>query len=204
MKKGSLYIISAPSGTGKTSLVKALVESLPNTQVSISHTTRDIRPGEINNIHYHFVNQAQFKAMIAEGGFIEYAEVYGNYYGTSRQWVEEHLNQGIDVILEIEWQGARQVREAFPEVVTIFILPPNKTALEERLRSRGQDTENVIQRRLAEASQEVEYCTEYDYLVINDQFEMALSDLRSILKAEHCRRKKQWLLFKRLVSELTV
>ncbi len=204
MKKaaGSLYIISAPSGTGKTSLVKALLDSLTDTKVSISHTTRPMRPGEIEGVHYHFIEKAEFEAMLSRREFIEYAQVYDYYYGTSKTWVAEQLQQGIDVILEIEWQGAGQVREQFPEAISIFILPPALSALEERLRRRGQDEEVVILRRLSEAVQEVRCCNEYDYMVINDQFETALSDLRSIVCAEHCRRDKQQVRCQDLIEEL--
>ncbi|OGT31605.1 MAG: guanylate kinase [Gammaproteobacteria bacterium RIFCSPHIGHO2_12_FULL_35_23] len=200
--RGSLYIISAPSGTGKTSLVKGLLDSLSGIKVSISHTTRSIRPGEFKDIHYHFVTEDEFKKMIVANDFIEHALVYGNYYGTSRSWVEEQLQNGIDVILEIDWQGAYQVKKQFSEVIRVFILPPTLAALEERLRTRGQDEEQVILHRLSEAKQEVKYCLEYDYLVINDKFETALSDLRSIIRAEHCRRDKQLKCQQVLLNEL--
>lgn len=201
---GSLYIISAPSGTGKTSLVKGLLDSLNNIKVSVSHTTRPMRPGEMDGINYHFVERAEFESMLQKQAFLEYAEVYGNYYGTSRAWVEETLAKGIDVILEIEWQGAKQVRQLFPEAISIFILPPTPNALEQRLRARGQDNEEVILYRLREAKEEVRYCTSYDYLVVNDQFEIALSDLRSIIRAEHCRINKQILRYEGLIKELAL
>lgn len=186
-----LFIISAPSGTGKTSLVKALVASLSNIIVSISHTTRPKRPGEIDGVNYHFVDKNTFHDMLNHDDFLEHAEVYDDFYGTSKTEVDRRLSEGTDVILEIEWQGARQVRTLYPEAVSIFILPPNQASLRERLESRGQDSEAVINKRLAMAAQEVAYCQEYDYLVLNDQFEMALSDLRSIIRAEHCCRVEQ-------------
>lgn len=202
MSQGSLYIISAPSGTGKTSLVKGLLESLTNIKVSVSHTTRSMRPGEMDGVNYHFVSQDEFEKMIKHNDFLEYARVYENYYGTSRTWVTEHLKKEIDVILEIEWQGAEQVREVFPEAITIFILPPNPGALEQRLRARDQDKEEVILHRLKEAKQEVRHCVGYHYLVVNDQFEIALSDLRSIIRAERCHIDKQLPRLKELIDEL--
>jgi guanylate kinase len=200
--RGSLYIVSAPSGTGKTSLVKALLDSLENIKLSISHTTRSMRPGEIDGVHYHFVERAVFETMIAHGDFFEHAQVYDNLYGTSKSWVEAQLAQGIDVILEIEWQGARQIRAACQDVVSIFIFPPAISVLEERLRARGQDDESVILRRLAEAREEIRCYEDYDYIVVNDKFETALSDLRSIIRAEHCRKEKQSQRFSALAAKL--
>lgn len=191
MIRGSLYIISAPSGTGKTSLVKALLESLEKIRVSISHTTRPKRSAEMDGVNYYFVTPTEFRRMISEELFLEHALVYDHYYGTSRQWVEDTLAQGTDVILEIDCQGALQVKSLFPKSISIFILPPNKETLRKRLEGRGQDAPAVIEKRLIEAAQEVHHSHHYDYVVVNDQFEIALSDLRSIVRAEHCRAAVQ-------------
>ena len=180
---GTLFVLSAPSGAGKTSLVKSLLESTDNLCVSISHTTRAMRPGEDDGVNYHFVSVDVFKAMLDESDFLEHAEVFGNFYGTSRSFVEQTLKTGKDVILEIDWQGAQQIRRIFPESISIFILPPSREALESRLRGRGQDPEPVIQTRLSKAKEEMSHFVEYDYLVINDQFDQALTQLRSIILA---------------------
>lgn len=180
---GTLFVLSAPSGAGKTSLVKALLESTDNLCVSISHTTRAMRPGEENGVNYHFVSVDAFKAMLDESDFLEHAEVFGNFYGTSRSFVEQTLKTGKDVILEIDWQGAQQIRRIFPESINVFILPPSREALESRLRGRGQDPEQVIQTRLSKAKEEMSHFVEYDYLVINDQFDQALTQLRSVILA---------------------
>lgn len=180
---GTLFVLSAPSGAGKTSLVKALLESTDNLCVSISHTTRAMRPGEENGVNYNFVSVDAFKAMLDESDFLEHAEVFGNFYGTSRSFVEQTLKTGKDVILEIDWQGAQQIRRIFPESISIFILPPSREALESRLRGRGQDPEQVIQTRLSKAKEEMSHFVEYDYLVINDQFDQALTQLRSVILA---------------------
>lgn len=179
----TLYIICAPSGTGKTSLVAALVESLPSLEISISHTTRPARPGEKDGINYHFINSQTFQSMIDHEDFLEHALVFDNQYGTSKSFVEKKLNQNIDVILEIDWQGAQQIRKRFKNTVSIFILPPSLAVLNQRLRARGQDSEAVIQRRLADAKNEIQHYHEFDYLVINDNFEIALNDLKAIVKA---------------------
>lgn len=190
-QNGTLYIVSAPSGAGKTSLVKALVGQDPEILVSVSHTTRRSRPGEEDGVHYHFVDVAAFEAMLARGAFLEHAQVFGNYYGTSREWVEARLAEGRDVLLEIDWQGARQVREALPAAVSVFILPPSRAALEERLRGRGQDDDGVIARRMEESVSELSHYGEYDYLVVNDAFQAALEDLRAIFRARRLRRERQ-------------
>lgn len=182
--RGTLFIISAPSGAGKTSLVKALLERLEGIGVSISHTTRAMRPGEQDGVNYHFVDRARFEAMVANDEFFEHAQVFDRLYGTSRAEVERRLANGQDVILEIDWQGAQQVRELMPEVRSLFILPPSREALEERLSNRGQDSSDIIARRMRDAVNEMVHYSEYDYVIINDCFEDALSELESIIKAE--------------------
>lgn len=184
MNRGTLYIISAPSGAGKTSLVKALCEQQTGIRVSVSHTTRSMRPGEQNGEDYWFIDRAEFRRKQQEGDFLEAAQVFDNYYGTSRSAVEELLQDGVDVILEIDWQGARQVRELMPEHVSIFILPPSREVLESRLQNRGQDTEAVIARRMQDARQEISHYNEYDYLIINDDFAEALGELACVIQAQ--------------------
>ena len=191
MATGTLYIVAAPSGAGKTSLVKSLVETTPGVVVSISHTTRPHRPGEQDGVHYHFIALPTFEAMIAQGAFLEHAQVFGNRYGTSRAAVLSKLQAGLDVILEIDWQGARQVREQMPNSPSIFILPPSRDALRQRLAGRGQDSAEVIERRMAAALDELSHYVEFDYLVINDQFETALTELRAIMIAQRQRRTAQ-------------
>lgn len=185
--RGTLYIISAPSGAGKTSLVKALTDSDDGVQVSVSHTTRDMRPGEADGVNYNFVTKEVFIQMVGRGDFLEHAEVFGNYYGTSQSWVEQTLDSGRDVILEIDWQGAQQVRHLMPEAQSIFIIPPSKHALQQRLDGRGQDSAEVIAGRMQEAASESSHYGEFDYLVVNDLFEVALDDLKSILRARRLR-----------------
>ena len=191
MATGTLYIVAAPSGAGKTSLVKSLVETTPGVVVSISHTTRPPRPGEQDGVHYHFIVLPTFEAMIAQGAFLEHAQVFGNRYGTSRAAVLSKLQAGLDVILEIDWQGARQVREQMPDSPSIFILPPSRDALRQRLAGRGQDSAEVIERRMAAALDELSHYVEFDYLVINDQFETALTELSAIIIAQRQRRTAQ-------------
>ena len=182
---GKLYTISAPSGAGKTSLVKALIESTDNVMVSVSHTTRAKRPSEIDGVNYHFVDHAKFHSMLEADAFLEHAEVFGNFYGTSRQWVQQTLNEGKNVILEIDWQGAEQVKKLLPQTIAIFILPPSRSALKERLTNRGQDDETIIQGRMAEAVSEMSHYQLGDFLVINDDFNKALADLQSILESNN-------------------
>ncbi len=189
--RGRLYIISAPSGAGKTSLVAALLKTDTAIEVSVSHTTRKARPGEQDGINYHFVETEKFEALISEGAFLEHANVFGNYYGTSLPWIESRLAMGQDVILEIDWQGAQQVRRIVPEAMSIFILPPSKSALRERLTNRGQDAEDVIEKRMAQAESESSHYCEYDYLVINDDFDHALADLISIFRAQRLLTNQQ-------------
>ena len=191
MATGNLYIVAAPSGAGKTSLVKSLVETTPGIVASVSHTTRPPRPGEQEGVHYYFVSLAAFEAMVAEGAFLEHAQVFGNRYGTSRATVLSKLQDGVDVILEIEWQGAQQARERMPGCLGIFILPPSRDALQQRLAGRGQDSVEVIEQRMAAALDELSHYAEFDYLVINDQFETALTELRAILIAQRQRRTAQ-------------
>jgi len=191
MSQATLYIVTAPSGAGKTSLVRALLEREHAIRVSVSYTTRPPRPGERDGVDYHFVDRERFLAMQASDDFLEYAEVFGNYYGTSRRWLEQQLDQGTDVILEIDWRGARQVRRLMPHAVSIFILPPSREALLQRLRQRGQDSEEVIARRSREAIEEMSHYDEFDYLVVNDQFDTALAQLRCIVQSQRLRLPRQ-------------
>lgn len=200
--RGTLYTISAPSGAGKTSLVKALLERDPQTQVSISHTTRPQRPNEQHGRDYYFVDKDAFLGMLDTGDFLEHAQVFQNFYGTSKQWVEDTLKAGKDVILEIDWQGAQQVRKLLPETQGIFILPPSRAALEERLRGRAQDDEAVIERRMQEAINEMSHYIEAQWLVVNDDFTQALSDLHSIILAQRLRIGVQQYKHQQLMTEL--
>lgn len=181
--KGKLYIIAAPSGAGKTSLVKAMVESTPHVKVSVSHTTRSQRPGEVDGVNYHFVSIDEFQKKLGDGRFLEHAEVFGNFYGTSETWVREQMEQGEDVILEIDWQGAQQVRKLMADAVSIFILPPSLEALRERLIGRATDDMEIIDRRMTQAVSEMSHYAEFDYLVINDEFDLALRDLQTIIRS---------------------
>ena len=182
--KANLFIIVAPSGAGKTSLVRALVSRLPSLQISISHTTRAPRPAEIHGIDYFFLDKQSFQNHIDQALFLEYATVHGNFYGTSKEWVRSRLNEGIDIVLEIDWQGARQIRTLFPDAVSIFILPPSLPVLEQRLRTRAQDNEAVIQLRLQAAKEELRHYSECKYLVVNEDFLEAVSKLEAIVNAE--------------------
>lgn len=188
---GTLFIVSAASGTGKTTLVKALRENSPNLGVSISHTTRPIRPGELDGVHYHFTAKERFVEMIGNGEFLEHAEVFGNYYGTARASVDHTLRQDIDIILEIDWQGAQQVRQLHPDAVSVFIMPPSRAALRERLQNRGQDSDDIINQRLNGAIADMSHFIEFDYVVINDDFDTALDELRSIVEASRLRQSVQ-------------
>jgi guanylate kinase len=199
---GKLYIIAAPSGAGKTSLVKALIARHSSIRVSVSHTTRPPRPGEEDGKHYHFISHEKFEGLISQGDFLEYAQVFGNYYGTSKSWVNETLAEGIDVILEIDWQGANQVRGQYGQAISIFILPPSLDALEERLVRRAQDSNDIIRRRLREAQQEMSHHQEFDFIVINDIFEEASKDLSSIITSERLRQQTQCKRHSQLISEL--
>ena len=190
---GNLFILSAPSGAGKSSLITALLkqDSTRPMQVSVSHTTRDSRPGEVNGEHYHFVSVSNFKSEIGKGTFYEYAEVFGNYYGTSATAIDEQLAKGIDVFLDIDWQGAQQVRMKKPEVTTIFISPPSKAELENRLKGRGQDSNEVIADRMAQAKSEISHYQEFDYVIVNDDFDQALNDLMTIVNNQRLKTKQQ-------------
>lgn len=191
MAKGILYIISAPSGAGKSSLVNALIKRLGFVFLSISHTTRAMRPGEQQAEHYHFTDVTTFKNMVAHGDFLEHAQVFDNFYGTSKSFVERQLKQGHDVILEIDWQGAQQVRAQMPESQSIFILPPSLASLQERLEKRAQDSAETIARRMQDAHSEMSHYQEYDYLIINDQFYQALDELCAIFVAQRMRTPMQ-------------
>ncbi len=201
VSRGDLFVISAPSGAGKTSLVKALVQGLPRLAFSVSHTTRAPRPGERDGSDYHFVDPVAFEALVAQGAFLEHARVFDHSYGTTRQAADRLLSQGRDVILEIDWQGAAQVRRAV-DCVSIFILPPSRAELQRRLRARRQDEEAVIARRLRDAVADMRHCEEFDYLVINDDFDTALAELRAIVVARHARRERQWVANAELLAGL--
>lgn len=202
MTSGVLFVVSAPSGAGKTSLLRALVPTDPRLRLSVSHTTRAPRPGEVDGIHYHFVDRPQFEAMVAADAFLEHARVFDNLYGTAEQSVRDLLGASFDVVLEIDWQGARQVRARFPEAVSVFIVPPSVAALRERLSGRGQDSTEVIDRRMRDARSELSHFGEYDYLVVNDAFAQALEDLRAIVAAERLRRPRQQTRFAAALEEM--
>ena len=181
-RRGRLFVVAAPSGAGKTSLVRALMEREPDLQFSISYTTRKQRPTEATGRDYHFVSREEFESMVGRGEFLEHARVFDNSYGTARGQVEASLAAGQDLILEIDWQGAQQIRQALPECRTIFILPPSRAELERRLRGRGTDMEDVIQRRLQDAATDMTHWSEFDYVVVNDHFARALEDLQAIVR----------------------
>ncbi len=191
MNIGKLYIISAPSGAGKTSLVRQLVADFDDLAVSVSHTTRPMRSGEIHGQDYCFVSVADFQAMQEQQAFLEHAQVFDNFYGTAQRTVEENLKQGLDVMLEIDWQGAEQIKKLLPDSLSIFILPPSTEVLLQRLRNRGQDDEQVIARRMRDAVAEMHHHDEFDYLVVNDDFALALTELKSIIIANRLTRQRQ-------------
>lgn len=199
---GRLYVVAAPSGAGKTSLVNELIKRFDTLKISISYTTRPPRPGEVNDENYHFVDKKTFLEMIDNKDFLEHAEVYGYHYGTSHHWVLKQLKKGVDVILEIDWQGARQIRQLFPGTVSIFILPPSREVLLERLKNRKQDSDEVIADRMEDAVSEMSHCHEFDYLIINDDFEIALADLSHIVWAERLRCERQCLAEADLLADL--
>ena len=199
---GLLFVVSAASGTGKTSLVKALLERVNNLHVSVSHTTRGQRPGELDGVHYHFTQKQDFIDLIEQGGFIEYAEVFGNYYGTAQATVKEQLAKGHDVLLEIDWQGAQQVRNLFPESKQIFILPPSQFDLRERLSNRGTDTVDVIEHRLGCAVEDMQQYVNFDYVIINDDFNKALHDLEAVIIANRLVTAQQAHRHQALIQKL--
>jgi len=190
MSQGSLIIISAPSGSGKTSLARRTLELVPRLSFSVSHTSRNPRPGEIEGEHYFFVNECVFESMIEEGDFLEWAHVYGNYYGTGRPFVEQQLERGQDVLLDIDVQGASKVRERVPEAISVFVFPPSYQELEQRLRSRGLDDPAVIEARLEIARNEIREYSQYDYMIVNDDIEESVNELQSIVLAARCLREK--------------
>ena len=197
---GALFIISSPSGGGKTSLVKALLEAEPGMRLSVSYTTRPPRPGEVHGRAYHFVTLPEFERLLEAGEFLENAAIYGNRYGTSRKWIEREQAGGHDVLLEIDWQGAQQVRRLMRNVVSIFILPPSPEVLESRLKGRGQDSAEVVRKRLAAARDEISHANEYDYVIINDEFNRAALDLRSIIRAERLKIARQFARHSNLIN----
>ena len=200
--KGNLYVVSAPSGAGKTTLVKALVDSLPNVTVSISHTTRPQRPAEIHGVNYYFTSETEFNQMVAQNAFLEHATIFNNSYGTSREWVEQTLLNDIDVILEIDWQGCQQIQELFPECICIFILPPSFDALATRLNLRNQDKPEIIKQRLTDAKAATNHIHEYDYVVLNDHFETAVNELKTIVLAGRLTQRRQTQQYSELIAEL--
>ncbi len=199
---GTLFTVSAPSGAGKTSLVKALIERTRNLRVSVSHTTRPMRPGEEDGINYHFVDEPHFREMLDRAEFLEHAQVFGNLYGTSQVWVEEQLAAGTDVILEIDWQGARQIKRLLPQTQAIFILPPSRETLIQRLTARGQDDSTTIAARTAEAVEEMSHYVEADFLVVNNDFDQALAEMGAIITCLRLRLERQEVALGPLLAEL--
>ena len=199
---GNLFVVSAPSGAGKSSLLRALLQCQPGLRVAVSHTTRPSRPGERDGEHYHFVDPEAFERLVEEGAFLEHARVFDRFYGTSESAVRGALGAGDDLVLEIDWQGAQQVRRRFSDACSIFILPPSVAALRERLTGRGQDSEAVIEQRMRAAADEMSHYPEYDYLVVNDRFEQALEELRCIMAARHLRLESQAGRLERMLREL--
>jgi len=199
---GNLFIISAPSGAGKSTLINALLKQDADMQLSVSHTTRSPRPGETDGVQYHFTDVSSFKQLIAQDQFIEWAEVFGNYYGTSKAALADKLAQGIDVFLDIDWQGARQIKQQLPFVTSIFILPPSVEALEQRLNQRGQDSAEVIAGRMAKARDEISHANEYDYWVVNDDLELAVQQFSGIIQSQRLKQQKQAIRQHKLLSGL--
>ncbi|MEM0955635.1 MAG: guanylate kinase [Pseudomonadota bacterium] len=199
---GTLFTVSAPSGAGKTSLVRALVDRCPQLRVSVSHTTREVRPGEQDGVSYHFVTETVFESMLSRAEFLEHAKVFNHYYGTSQTWVEEQLASGSDVVLEIDWQGAAQVKRQIPQAVAIFILPPSREALLQRLRQRGRDGEAVIEQRMSQAVHELSHYGEADYIVVNDVFDTALEELVAVVHSQRLVTTAQILRLRDLLTDL--
>ncbi|MDD5057956.1 MAG: guanylate kinase [Sideroxydans sp.] len=199
---GSLFVVTAPSGAGKTTLVHALLNINPHINLSVSYTTRQPRAGEVNGKDYHFVSRAQFLEMAARGEFLESAEVYGNLYGTSQTWITQEIAKGNDILLEIDWQGAAQVRKLFPECLSIFILPPSLEVLEQRLTGRGKDNAEVIAKRLAAAHEDVSHVAEFDYVIINDNLNEALRELNAVVLAARLRGSRQLARHQQLINQL--
>lgn len=202
MTSGALFIVTAPSGAGKTSLVRELVKDDDSLCISVSHTTRPRREGERDGVDYFFVDREEFERKREADAFLEHAEVYGHYYGTSREWVQQQREQGLDVILEIDWQGAEQVRKLDPTACSIFILPPSVETLRQRLETRALDDEKTIERRMRQARQELAQSRKSDYLVINEEFERALADIRAIIRSRHLRREEQQTRYANLMNSL--
>ena len=200
--QGNLFVVSSPSGAGKSSLISALLERHNDMKVSVSHTTRQPRPGEENEVHYHFTNVEAFKDLISKDGFYEWAEVFGNYYGTSKQAIQDQLDQGIDVFLDIDWQGAQQMREIRPDIITLFILPPSREEVESRLNKRGQDSAEVIAKRMSQAQSEMSHYNEYDFLLINDDFEETLNNFEKIVLTHRLKTKNQYSKNSQLLTQL--
>ena len=200
--KGNVFVVCAPSGAGKTSLVAGLLQRDPRARLSISHTTRAARPGELDGRNYHFVSKQTFQAMIERGEFLESAEVHGNMYGTSQAWIDEQRMHDVDIVLEIDWQGAQQVRRLMPDAIGIFILPPRADTLRVRLTGRGQDSPEVIERRLKAAWGEIAHLTEFDYVIINNNFDEAVEDLASVVRAARLRMALQVARHDDLINSL--
>lgn len=200
---GDLFVVVAPSGAGKTSLVTAMLAGEPAIRLSVSCTTRAPRAGEVDGREYRFLGRADFEAMIAAGDFLEHAEVYGNYYGTSRAWIEGELALGHDVLLEIDWQGARQVRALFPHMIGIFVLPPSLEELRRRLTARGKDSPESIARRMASAREEISHVLEFEYIIVNEQFDVALADLQAVVRAARLSRDRRNPSLARLLAEFS-
>jgi guanylate kinase len=200
-RKGNLFVVVAPSGAGKTSLVDALLKREPNIRLSISYTTRAPREGERDGREYHFITRTEFERMIAAGDFLEHANVYGNYYGTSRRWIEEQIAGDHDVLLEIDWQGAKQLRGLFPHMVGVFVLPPSLEELRRRLHVRGTDAPEAIERRMASAREEISHVLEFEYIIVNERFDSALDDLIAIVHATRVSRAQQAPRLSKLTEE---